>query len=250
MVRSPRYCCEMAVLLASLALLASGCGGSYEAASSTPQASAKAPAAASPEPPAASLPQWRPNAALMEQLGPYQEIEGYRIRVPRDFSPLHSSQKLPIGMKLFGWRSPSDGENTGTTLEVKIAIPPPEEEKMRKMSLAEIAVGAIGSGDRKECMSSGMSSGQIGDLTFMKTNWTEMIQGSAKLRGFSLVCKDGLTIVLIRASGAESNVEQNLKLALTAALTFRKKGAADAVPASPLLGSDEKEGREEARKRA
>ena len=71
-VWQPVYRCVVVVIVAALTLQA-GCGKSPPSQPAAPPATAAAPTT--------GLPPWQPDPALVDQLGPYQDVEDYQISI-------------------------------------------------------------------------------------------------------------------------------------------------------------------------
>jgi len=65
--------------------------------------------------------------------------------------------------------------------------------------------------------------GRINGLSFIRIHWSGTDpDNQAKLHGFVYVAKDGPKYIQIRSQDVEAHHEQSLKIAETAALTFKK----------------------------
>ena len=84
------------------------------------------PPAAPSAAPAADLPVWQPSAKFLEQLGPYQDVADYQIRIPKGYekSSRQIPQPNPTDMKMFQWTLPQRADNTTAALTIFIETAP------------------------------------------------------------------------------------------------------------------------------
>jgi hypothetical protein len=74
--------------------------------------------------PQKALPDWKGDPQVVDQLAPYDDIEGYEIQPPKSFER-NSPQNAPGGAKVVGWAGTPqpDGARAGVTVMV-VTIPP------------------------------------------------------------------------------------------------------------------------------
>jgi hypothetical protein len=206
-----------------LLLLAAGCG------KSTPNQPAASPVSPAIVASTIKLPPWQPDPALLEQLGPYQDVAGYQIRLPKDYDSIPPG-KLPSGQKLFTWMGPMGP--LGTALTVKFVTLPPENAA--RATLNEVFDKALAQGNHgPDWQCTPAESGQIAGHDFLRAGWQyTMVELKQKLHGLTYVTKQADKFIKIQVEALEPIDEPTFKLAAAAILTFRQKAAGE-PPAPP-----------------
>ncbi len=201
-----RFCTSALILPLAFALLVSGCNRG-----TTGQPSA--------------APDWKPDAALLEQLEQYQDIDGYQIRLPRGYEPSMAPPPEPGGKSL-AWTGALLG-NVRPHLMLTIASPAAGSadssttvDQFSELILSSLRQSTGIAGWRQ----TPNESGQINGVTFVRVNWGGTLgRASEPDHGFLFVGKDGSTFITMLASCTGSNDEAPLKLGTAAVMTFRKK---------------------------
>jgi hypothetical protein len=232
---SVRFCDIAMILSLVFALLASGCNRSTTGEPSAPsQPAASAPSRPLPPPPPpppaptlATLPVWTPDPAFLDQLEPYQDIEGYQIRLPKGFESKGPANIPFPGAREFGWVGASRTDGTKPTFYVEVITSPPERAaEARDMALGQFITAILPSQDMRgpDWQQGPLESGQINGLTFLRTSFQTTVPGTAvKIRAVGYVANDSSTLIAVRASDADAYQEQSLRLGAAAIMTFRKK---------------------------
>ena len=160
-----------------LLVVEAGCGRNTPSQPTTPPVPATAAA------PATGLPPWQPDPASVDQLGPYQDVEGYQIRLPKYYDSVPPPRALPSGQNAFYWMGPS-----GRTITVSFATLPPGSVGGATLSeyldktMAALAK-AVGGSDWRRTPS---ESGKMGGINFLRAGWqTSNVNVNVKMYGIA-----------------------------------------------------------------
>jgi hypothetical protein len=170
--------------------------------------------------PGAAASAWEPDKALLDQLEPYQDVEGYQIRLPKGYSLTQLPMATPAGMKLFFWMGPRQADGGASFVQVSLVALPSQETKLNLATALAGAQDAL-KAQQREWQQTPAEPGQINGLPSLRVQ-NRGAQGGAKVRGFMYAVQDGSTLIMISGAAPEANADA-LKLAEAAALTFRKK---------------------------
>ena len=116
---------SMFVFLSVLAILSSGCGSSapQPQPAPPPQAAVAPPTPAAPVA-AAPLPVWEPDPAVLDELEPYRDVEGYEIRLPKGCETVPPPQNVPY-LKALGWKGPPRENGSRFAFAILLITAPP-----------------------------------------------------------------------------------------------------------------------------
>jgi hypothetical protein len=199
---------ELAVCL-GLALAMSGCRGSEPA---------KSEAAAEEKPG-----NWEPEKALVDRLQPYQDVEGYQLRLPKGYSLMQRPATPLPGVKVFYWMGPRQADGGGPSLAISVwTLAPGGEEPKDAVSKALAALEASPNTQDRPWERASVESGQIAGLPCLRGQSQVVTAAGAKVRSFAYFVKDGTTQIAIGGGASEADADA-LKLAEAAVLTFRKR---------------------------
>lgn len=165
---------------------------------------------------------WQPDPGMLEELGPYEDFEGYQMRLPKSF-PRQASPQAPPGGKVFLWAGLPRGDGTRPLILISVIAIPPRERKMgAKQAHANYLAGMKRSHDHWQ--EQPMRSGEINGMAFLKTTLQATVRANG-LRMHAVVYghTEGATFVEMSGHDVEPHQEQTLKIIETAMLTFRKK---------------------------
>jgi hypothetical protein len=226
----PRHSCVGALaVLVALGLLAAGCGDDtakrQSLAPSQPPAPPPSSPPTAPSVPAAPLPVWKPDPAILDQLAPYQDVEGYEVRAPAIWvaRPIESR-----GLKSIAWRGLERNDGTWPEIWVAVATGSPQSQgEARNATLNTVFDKAMSWLPRvfSNVQCTDKQSGQVNGIPFLKAKVTVHIEagGGHDLRGILYAGQDGGIIVAVWFFDAQSNYEDTARLGEAAALTFRKR---------------------------
>jgi hypothetical protein len=224
-------------VVALLALLGAGwgCGGGRP--SPPPQPPPVVPPVP-PEPPRPAvftgLP-WRPDPAFDGQLGFYQAVEGYEIRVPNGFE----EAKIPLpplpGGKAVVWGGPTRDDGSRPMLAVIVITPPPGERTDYGLSyiIEKVRPTAEQCSDWKQ---SAVESGGLGSWGAVRTGCRGTMSvptGKVPSVWSVYLCQtEARTFVLLFTVDRESELGESLRITNAAIMTLRKQGGGAQAAAS------------------
>jgi len=184
------------------------------------------PGTAGEKKPAGMASSWKLDKALLDQLEPYQDVEGYQIRLPKGFNATPLPITPPQGQKLFHWMAPRQGAGGASStsfVQVFLATAPSPEAAKANLEPALTTATEGMKRDQREWKQMPAEAGRINGLPCLRVKFQGVLAGSgAKTRGFAYAAQDGSVVIAISVVSAGDNAEA-LKLAEAAALTFRKK---------------------------
>jgi hypothetical protein len=183
------------------------------------------PGAGGEKKPGGAAGSWEPDKALLDQLEPYQDVEGYQIRLPKGYNPMQMPITPPAGTRFLSWLGPKHNGSACVVQGVLSTIPAGET----KNNLTNAIAGAENTlkAQWRDWQQTPPEKGQVNGLSFLRVrNQGVIAQMGAlmgkKVRGFLYAAQDGPTQILLTGLCAEEDAEA-LKLAEAAVLTFRKK---------------------------
>jgi hypothetical protein len=174
--------------------------------------------------PAEPVPAWAPDATLLEQLAPVQEVEGYQVRPPKGYAVSRHTGEV-WGQTVYSWVGTRRPDHTAPSFLVMFLVPPPEMRNDAKAdrALLDKMLGGV-KRRRTGWRQTDTERGQVNGLTFRRARWSgTSLETEEKMQGFMYVAWDGAKIIAISSQDVEPHHEQPLKLAEAAALTFKKK---------------------------
>jgi hypothetical protein len=209
--------------------LALGCGQNHSAPAvpTAPPAPTPPPSPPPSTAPAVTTKDWRPDAALLDQLEPYQDVEGYEIRLPKGFE-LAGPPETPLpGISGRTWKGPARSDGSRPSFLLKLITPPPEAAA--SLSAATLEDGLQGVLPPNEVrgpdyQQESAESGQINGIAFARVGFRFTWAGTqGKVQGAAYSGKQGGTFIGIRIHDYEPYHEESLKLLNAAVMTLRKK---------------------------
>jgi hypothetical protein len=159
---------------------------------------------------------WRPDPALLAQLGPEMEIQGYRLRPPKGYQ--RQQQQTPGGLA-YVWTPPDSENRTGAIFSVWVATHPDKKPIDPQEMVAEYF-----SGIRKnytDWEQTAFERGQINGLACLRVRWTAENPQQHNVHGVVYCGATGHTAFLV-AGGEAVAQESILPLLETAARTLSK----------------------------
>ena len=166
---------------------------------------------------------WKPDPALLEELGEEVEVGDYRIRPPRDYRrlPAVSAQGRP-GDRVYMWLGPARADGARPQLTVLHVTSPPDEADNDLEAILDKRLKRAREHWRA-WIQEPVEAGRVNGLKFVRTRWGGInIATGQPTRGFVYLARDGNTVIQISSQDVEPDHEQPLQLAETAALTFKK----------------------------
>lgn len=212
------------VIIPILIFTVDGCSSSYEKTSSQ---ESQASTASSSTPIAATqttnLPEWKSDSSLLDQLDPYQDFEGYQIRVPKGWE-IKQAPAVPFA-KVIGWGGPMHADGTRQSLSIMIVTYPSNHNEPER-PLTEMIESSLRAQQSRgsDFSHTSAETGHICGITFMKVGWKRKDTISQmQVVGLTYVGKDSHTEIHLLAQDAGPDLDEHLKLAQAAILTFQKK---------------------------
>lgn len=208
-----------------IAVLVFGCDNS------TTDESASRPVAPTPSPvplppPISALPNWKVDPALLDQLEPYRDIEGFQIRLPKEWQTKPVPGSVPFS-KTLAMEGPARDDGTKIAFMITVTTYPPGSPDTA--FTAERELNSIIDGFNKsiglvDMQQDTVESGQIDSVPFVRVRWQgTAANGLVKGHGFHYLTKDTKTGVWVVFFDTEPHHKESLKLGTAAVMTLRKK---------------------------
>jgi hypothetical protein len=165
---------------------------------------------------------WQPDATLLDELAPAEDVAGYQIRPPKGFAK--SGPDKPIaGVKAIPfWFGTARADEPAPQLKVQVSTvpaemaPPLEEALSGQLSLPKQQLERWSQLEPER--------GKVNGLDFLRVRWSGTDpRTKAKTSGFTYVAQDGENSVTLSGQATGPEQENALKLAEAAVLTFKKK---------------------------
>ena len=182
----------------------------------------------SPSPPAEAstddLPVWTPNEKLAEELGAYQDVDDFEIRLPKGYEGGETPGTLPgTSVKLFGFSAKEPAQGVKPMLSFIIQKTPPGQKPETLDHTFEFLFSKL-QGYGANWQHATIERGKIGELICLRSRCECPSAAATKMLGFVYLCQvDANTLVMMLAADGESQNVRALKIANTAVLTIRKK---------------------------
>jgi hypothetical protein len=162
------------------------------------------------------LPVWTPDAAYLAQLGPAKSVQGYRVRLPKDYQVEETAQ----GLIAQGPRR-SDGSAPKFVL-ISGRLSWEEEKLSLEQGLDKFLASVKGdaNGQMKSFSQSDTEEGRIGNLTFLRTRFTN-VAGPSRTRGIAYYAHDENRYIYMMGMDTEPHDKETLPLLDATALTFQ-----------------------------
>ncbi len=181
------------------------------------------PAEKKPAPPATGS---EPDKTLVDQLEPYQNAEGYQIRLPKGFTPTPLPVTPPEGQKLLFWMSsgqqPSGASSAGSALVFLATTRSPGEAKYNLEPTLAYAAKQM-SGNMRDWKQMPSEPGQVNGFPCLRIQFQGvMTKSGLTSRGYVYVIQDESMVIALTIQIAGGNAD-TLRVAEAAVLTFRKK---------------------------
>lgn len=168
-------------------------------------------------PPASSMAVWQPEAELANQLGPYEDIEAYQIRIPKRFTRRAGSGRQ------YGWADRGKPLGAAPSLLI-VNLTTEVTQRTGSLTLEELFNEFLDETSKTfhaDWQQTPPEWGQIAGLTFLRTGWKgNSVNTADKEHGVTYVCRDGATIIRI---SIQCDQAQDLKLHDAAVTSLRKK---------------------------
>ena len=221
MVKPRHFCVGGMAFLVVVGMLAFGC----DSGNGTPQSRSSTQVPSPPPPPPPGV-VWQPDTAILDQLLPYQDVEGYQVRPPKGWGvrPVPSSSN----QKNFSWCGPRRADVTLPEVQILlITIPPASQVEFKGATLEKVfdlAFQGVSTTNRNIRFSD-KEGGQVNGVPFMRAKTTDRFQvrGGGDLSGVMYVGRDETTIFVLQFFDGKSHYDESVKLGTAAILTFRKK---------------------------
>ena len=184
-------------------------------------------AGGAPSPSPAATNGWRPEAAIVDQLSPYQDVEGFEIRLPKDFILVKGPERPLPGISIRLWKG-AERENGGRpNFEMKIITPPPQALQSQGTPTVESGLEGVmppedirGADFQKEAP----EFGQINGASFVRSTFHFTWKGTdGKVQGAGYSGRIDNTWIQFRIHDYEPYHAETLKLMNAAVMTLRKK---------------------------
>jgi hypothetical protein len=162
---------------------------------------------------------WTPDMARLAQLAPEVKMPGFRIRPPKGY---RLQQQSHGAGHAFSWVGATRGDGTRPYLMVLVMTPPPGATKQYAPVEALNAFLASIQQRRDDWQRSDPEQGTVNGREFVRARWSGVeTTTQQRMRGFSYVTVDNGAIIQVSSQDVEPHDQAGLKLAETAALTFR-----------------------------
>jgi hypothetical protein len=162
----------------------------------------------------------------LDQLEPYQDVEDFQIRLPKDLG-LKEPPETPLpGISIRTWKGPARADGSRPNFYLKLITPPPDNHTMDGVTLESCLSGVLAPDEMRgpDYQQGPIESGQINGVAFLRTNFEFTWPGTGvKVHGSSYSGKQGGTFIGIRIHDYEPQHEESLKLLSTAIFTLRRK---------------------------
>jgi hypothetical protein len=230
----PRHCCVSAFsLLVVVGILASGCDSANTSQEVRTPSNVAAPSLPAPPPThsgAVSITGWKPDSAVVDQLGPYQDVSRYQVRVPKGWIP--STKMLRGRAKALSWYAARANDEKGPVLRIMVIEAPeptsPRYEEAKNATLDSMFDMFSHSAPTKGIGFTIKQSGQVNGLPSIRTEITGRREANEPGGGYNVriatyICKDGPAAIMLTFSDEQSHYPKSATLGVSAILTFRKK---------------------------
>jgi hypothetical protein len=171
--------------------------------------------------------EWRADPALMDQLQPYQDVEGFEIRLPRELKfCIRQVGPLP-GLIECTWTGSLRTDGSKPTLLLKLITPPPAAAAAIASATLEDGLEGVmpPNGVRgPDYHQESVEMGQINGISFARVKFRFTWSGTQRIvRGASYSGKQGGTFIGLRMHDYDPYQEESMKLLNAAVMTLRKK---------------------------
>jgi len=227
----PRHSCvgAFAFLMIVVGLLASGCEGDRTTQQTNSSMQAPSPPTPAPQSATVSATAWEPDPAILDKLGPYYDVKGYEVRVPKGWNLAPGADYSSVKRVLYEWHGPQRDDGTQPEFVVAwIVMQPSQKEVASGLDwLFDDLSGPFAEEGDENSKSSGhvteKQSGQVNGVRFVRGMITKRGITGANTQSAFYVGRDGPTVVLLRFTDAQSHFKESAKLGVAAIVTFRKK---------------------------
>lgn len=172
--------------------------------------------------PSKAAPQWSPDSALLDQLGPEAEVRGYSVRLPSGYYSV--PVKIAPGMACY--RGPTHPDGTGAVIIITVAAPDGSASTAAQLreGMAYALAGVRES--RPTLSATEPQSGVVNGIMCQRVYWKGMTQILSKppvmMHGFVYVMAGGQENVIAEVQDYEPYHEASLPTAEASVLTLRK----------------------------
>jgi hypothetical protein len=164
---------------------------------------------------------WQPDPTLLDQLAPAVAVEGYEIRPPKAYQLQRPPG--PEAGRFFFWIGSPRPNQTAPKLGLTLTTLPPDEakeytlEKFLSLHLELFKKQTAG------WSQTATERGQLNGLSFLRVRFNGESTKDLKMHGFLYMAQDGANFIELISRDVEPFHVEALKLAETAARTFRKR---------------------------
>ena len=167
---------------------------------------------------------WQADQSILDKLEPSENIDSYRIRVPKGYMPVNMPSAPQPGLTTRFWRLLRRSDNSSAVLMVVLKK---GEYTDSGANLLDRAFNAEILGVQKrltDFQQGPIESGSISGLIFKKADFQGTPKGETKkAHGFCYVCLDGDTTIVIAGQDQEPHHQESLNVINAAILSFCKK---------------------------
>jgi hypothetical protein len=158
---------------------------------------------------------WKPDPALLAELGEPVEVGPYHIRVPKGYT--QAARDNPDGSTFVSWQAPPPSPEAGVRIFAVMVHPVPDGEPEK--SAAELRTKPKPSSGLVDYVETAPEAGTIDSMLFEKVMTTcAAVKTGRKLRGFQYTRGGRLAVAIVYQGAAED--EQSFRVAETAARTL------------------------------
>ncbi|MBN1395989.1 MAG: hypothetical protein JW959_13285, partial [Pirellulales bacterium] len=165
---------------------------------------------------------WKVDQEILDQLEPYQDTNGYRVRIPKGYLSAAIPSKSQPGITMKFWRLPSRSDKTMAIFMVVLKKNKSTDSINKSL---DQAFNDELSGLKKRIIDfkqDSIESGYISGILFKKVRFQGIPIGeSGKSHGLCYVGLDGDTTIVIAGQDQEPHHSESLKILTEAILSFQ-----------------------------
>jgi len=164
---------------------------------------------------------WQPDPTLLDQLAPAVAVEVYEIRPPKGYRL--ERPPGPEGGRFFFWIGPPRPNQTAPKLGLTLTTLPPDEAKETTLEKFLTLHLDIAKKRHTGWSQTPTERGQMNGFSFLRVRFHGELTKDLKTHGFLYMAQDGANFIELISRDVEPFHVEALKLAETAARTFRKR---------------------------
>jgi hypothetical protein len=166
---------------------------------------------------------WTPNAAFLGDLAPETQVQGYRLRPPKGYS---FQQRAVLNGTLYIWKGITrpNGSSPGLIMTIN-PVPPLELANTTLDQQFSAFLTSFKNSQRfqvPDLANTASEHGEIDGVKFVRCRLTGNVVGKGKLHGFCYLGIVGSNLISMTSVDFEPHDQTTLRVAETAALTFKK----------------------------